>query len=269
MANTSPDRDAAYYGLISSALQECMKYRPRFGQGRDQGVTLEAFLALYQRDPFYSWFGLDSPLVYAAHKAAGGMTSVYRQIGIGCQRVFQQLIRDQLGLCEADATWSYTVPTTRGKTRSLSLDGRIPLGSFEATAQAACIRGWLSEAALAVGLPPKRAALLEGAVFEVRQGYKSKDSKRQNADVSNASNAYAHAYLPAVVLLSLQIDDDISERYARARWLILRGSTGGTALDSTYVFCREVLGYDLAAFFDRNADRIRTDTHRVFEELLR
>ena len=43
-------------------------------------------------------------------------------------------------------------------------------------------------------------------MFEVRPGYKSKDSKRQNADVSNAANAYTHQYLPVVVLLSTQID---------------------------------------------------------------
>jgi hypothetical protein len=34
---------------------------------------------MYGADPFCSWVGLDSPLMYAAHKAAGGMTSVYRQ----------------------------------------------------------------------------------------------------------------------------------------------------------------------------------------------
>jgi hypothetical protein len=43
---------------------------------------------------------------------------------------------------------------------------------------------------------------LHGTVFEVRQGYKSKDSKRQNADVSNASNAYAKGYLPVNMILS-------------------------------------------------------------------
>jgi len=30
---------------------------------------LQEFQALYQADPFYNWFGLDNPLMYAAHKA--------------------------------------------------------------------------------------------------------------------------------------------------------------------------------------------------------
>lgn len=47
---------------------------------------------------------------------------------------------------------------------------------------------------------------LKGAVFEVRQGYKSKDAKRQNADIANAAAAYTQAYLPCVVMLSSQID---------------------------------------------------------------
>ena len=70
------------------------------------------------------------------------------------------------------------------------------------------------------------------------------------------------------MLLSSQIDDDISERYARAQWLILRGSLSGSPLQSTYSFSREVLGYDLAGFFTRNADRIRTEVETVIEALL-
>lgn len=73
-------------------------------------------------------------------------------------------------------------------------------------------------------VPLKAAKGLEGAVFEVRQGYKSKDSKRQNADITNAANAYANDYLPVVVLLSTQIDSDIAERYIVAQWVLLRGT---------------------------------------------
>lgn len=47
----------------------------------------------------FSWFGLEHPLVYAAHKAAGGITSVSRQIGIGCE-LFRAVLMDALGLSE-------------------------------------------------------------------------------------------------------------------------------------------------------------------------
>lgn len=33
-------------------------------------------------------------------------------------------------------------------------------------------------------------------VFEVRQGYKSKDSKRQNADIAIVANSYTNEYIP-------------------------------------------------------------------------
>ncbi len=103
----------------------------------------------------------------------------------------------------------------------------------------------------------------------MRQGYKSNDAKRQNADVSNAANAFAHRYLPVMLLLSVQIPDNLAERYQRAHWLILRGTVGGKATDSTYVFCRDVLGYDLAGFFRRNSAAIKAETLAVFEGLLK
>lgn len=261
-------RDEHYFRLIQQALAVCKNYRPKFGQGSKAGLTLDEFRTLYRGDPFYTWFGLDSPLLYAAHKAAGGMTSVYRQIGTGCERLFRQLLQDSLGLNKEQVEWSYLVPGSGGKQRKLSLDGRIPLSAISDGAVADRVRLWLRDAASAVKVSKKVAAALEGPVFEVRQGYKSKDAKRQNADIGNAANAYANSYLPTVVLLSAQIDDDISERYARAQWLILRGSLSGSPLESTYAFTREVLGYDLAGFFTRNAARIRTEVETVIEALL-
>jgi len=122
--------DEAYLELIRGALRVCLSYKPACGQGRAGGVTLEEFQRIYREDEFYSWFGLDSPLVYAAHKAAGGMTSIYRQIGIGCQLLFHRILQDTLGLSPTDATWSYKVPTTRGKSRTLALDGRIDIDNI-------------------------------------------------------------------------------------------------------------------------------------------
>jgi hypothetical protein len=87
--NSDDDR---YLNLILTPLYVCAHYRPKFGQGiRGGGLALAEFQHLYQTDPFYSWFGLDNPLMYAAHKAAGGMTSIYRQIGIGCEALFRVL----------------------------------------------------------------------------------------------------------------------------------------------------------------------------------
>jgi len=263
-----PVSDEKYLKLITDAVAVCANYKPKFGQGRKAGLTLAEFQQLYESDEFYSWFGLSSPLMYAAHKAAGGMTSVYRQIGIGCQWVFAEVLQDHLGLSEDAANWSYTVKSRGKKPRRLSLDGRIPVDQVGDAAAKQRVQKWLDAACKEVGLPSATRQSLQGSVFEVRQGYKSKDSKRQNADVANASNAYAHQYLPVVLLLSSQIDGDVAERYQRARWLLLRGTTKGTSLDSAYVFTKQVVGYDLAAFFQRNSSVLKERIETVLEKLL-
>ena len=33
------------------------------------------------------------------------MTSIYRQIGIGCESVFRKVLQDALGLSDADTAW--------------------------------------------------------------------------------------------------------------------------------------------------------------------
>lgn len=260
--------DEKYLKLITDAVAVCASYKPKFGQGRKAGLTLAEFQELYEADEFYSWFGLSSPLMYAAHKAAGGMTSVYRQIGIGCQWVFAEVLQDHLGLSAEAASWSYTVKSRGKKPRRLSLDGRIPLDQIGNAAAKQRVEKWLNAACAEIGLPPATRRSLQGGVFEVRQGYKSKDSKRQNADVANAANAYAHQYLPVVLLLSSQIDGDVAERYQRARWLLLRGTTSGTSLDSAYAFVKQVVGYDLAAFFQRNSAVLKTRIEGVLQKLL-
>lgn len=68
--------------------------------------------------------------------------------------------------------------------------------------------------------------------------------------------------------MSSQIDDEIVERYERGKWLVLRGYLQSDALSSTFQFMSEVVGYDLAAFFERNAATLRDLTHSVLESLL-
>src|SRR5579862_745394 len=89
--------DAEYLKIVLDPIHVCAQYKPKFGQGaKGGGLVLAEFQKLYQGDPFYNWFGLDNPLMYAAHKAAGGMTSVYRQIGIGCEALFRRVLQDSL-----------------------------------------------------------------------------------------------------------------------------------------------------------------------------
>jgi hypothetical protein len=71
------------------------------------------------------------------------MTSIYRQIGIGCQWIFSQLLQDCLGLSAEDAAWTYTVPSDGGKPRALYLDGRIDISNVSDTASRDRLKQWM------------------------------------------------------------------------------------------------------------------------------
>jgi hypothetical protein len=261
--------DPRYLETILAPIRVSANYKPKFGQGLGAGYSLEQFRGLYQADPFYSWFGLDNPLMYAAHKAAGGMTSVYRQIGIGCEKVFRQVLTDALGVSSEAARWSYQVTGANNKPRMLHLDGRVPVAEIPEAAARVRFQGWMKEAASGVGVSDAIFGALSGTVFEVRQGYKSKDSKRQNADIANAATAYINGYLPCAVILSTQIDGDILSRYRSEQWSVLTGLVGlNDPLRSTYDFMRDIVGYDLAGFFSRNSETLRQEIDTVLRALL-
>jgi hypothetical protein len=59
--------DEKYLEIIFKRIRVCEEYKPAFGKGRN--VSLQEFLRLYDSDPFYSWFGLNDPLVYAAQSS--------------------------------------------------------------------------------------------------------------------------------------------------------------------------------------------------------
>jgi hypothetical protein len=258
--------DEKYLEIILQRIEICKAYKPKFGQGKS--VSLEEFEVIYRNDSFYSWFGLNDPLIYAAHKAAGGITSLYRQIGLGCETVFREVIREQLMLNPEQARWSYKVKGAKDKERTLSLDARIETNHINDAERREKFQQWFKSAAQFMNLDANVARALKGAVFEVRQGYKSKDSKRQNADVGNAGSAYANGYLPIVAVLSSQIDNDIVIRYRNAGWLLLLGNLNPSPLVSVYSFCKEVLDYDLAGFFERNSPKLQTTVSEIMQALL-
>lgn len=259
-------KDAFYLEIVLAPIRACKNYRPKFGHGA--GYSRAEFQALYRSDAFYTWFGLDSTLMYTAHRAAGGMTSIYRQIGIGCQRLVQRVLMDQLRLTETQTSWSYEIKPRGSASRTLTLDARIELADVAERTRRAELSRWLKIASKQAGVDAAVQKVLRGCVFEVRQGYKSKDSKRQQADLANASAAYASAYLPVLVLLSTQIDEDVAARYQAARWLLLSGTTTGSVTASAYTFFRDVVGYDVAGFFERNSKTLKTEVEAVLTALL-
>ena len=262
--------DKEYLTILTGYIQVCAKYKPKLGHGAKAGYELDEFQRIYRADPFYNWLGLDNPLMYAAHKAAGGMTSIYRQIGIGCESLFRRILQDQLGLNNEDVRWSYTLPRSgSGKARKLHLDARIPVLSISDTARRRRVQSWMQNVAKRIDIDSAVAKTLQGIVFEIRQGYKSKDSKRQNADIANAATAYTKGLLPCAGILSLQIDEDIAQRYRNERWVLLTGLTGNASSnESFYCFCKDVVGYDLAGFFQRNSPALKKEVEAVLAALL-
>lgn len=290
--------DERYVDLLMGGIRQIRNFQPKLGTG--QAVGREEFVELYMADPLYHWVGFDSPLMYAAHRTSGAMTSLYRNLGSGCEQLFKQLIRDQLGLSGDEIRWAYVatseevdsfagrsepaidysdifdvaraaeetgdeVPTPATKGKSNTLDGRIDLMDVKVSDRVPALSGWLQR------LRNEHQVEWDplGAVFEVRQGYKSMDSKRQAADIANAAQALSRQRIPVLVVMSQQIDDVLVRRYRASGWGILRGIIGERdPLRSTFAFFEEVLGYDLVAFFERNHHRLRTEVDEVLRTIL-
>lgn len=256
-----------YREIFISPIRECADYTPKFGHS-GKGVGFEEFQTLYGNDRFYNWIGLNNSLMYAAHKAAGGITSIYRQIGIGSERLIRQVFIDYLGLDKNAVKWSYQVEDSLGKKRTLSLDGRIVFNDVKKEPARSSLFNWKDNIAEKLSLSPQIKEAMTGVVFEIRQGYKSKDSKRQNADIANASNAYANGYIPCLMVMSSQIDDDIVSRYTQAKWLLLKGEFTNSPCTSTFDFLNSVVGFKFTDFMDHNQDFFRNEMNYILERLI-
>lgn len=256
-----------YIEIFLDPIRKCKDYKPKFGESQNiSGVSLDGFLKLYGTDPFYSWIGIDSGLMYAAHKAAGGMTSIYRQIGIGCEHLFREILIDTTQYKNRDfAYWSYKAQTSGGKVKTLSLDGRLEINEIQNTRLKARLKEWLKSYCKELSI---KQIPQNGIVFEVRQGYKSKDSKRQNADIDNATVAWANGYLPVFAIFSSQIDSDIVLRYRNNRCGVMIGSTAPNPNISLFAFSKDILGYDLAGFFKQNSKKFKIEINSVLKALL-
>jgi hypothetical protein len=151
------------------------------------------------------------------------------------------------------------------KYKTLTLDGRVEMSDVQSVPERERVQTWVDEQRAKL----KISAPLKGAVFEVRQGYKSADSKRQNGDIANATQALGDGYLPVLVLMSTQINKVVYERYLLNNWAVLLGTVGGgDSLRSTFDFSDMILGYDLAAFFERNTTELRGEVATILNQLL-
>lgn len=71
------------------------------------------------------------------------------------------------------------------------------------------------------------------------------------------------------MILSGQIDNDVLFRYRAEKWSIVTGIVGAeNPLISTYDFMKDVIGYDLAAFFERNSSTLQGELDVILKALL-
>ena len=253
--------------ILLEPVRRCARYRPAFGHGRGETVDLPGFRLLYGADPFYAWLGLDDPLVYAAHKAAGGLTSVYRQIGVGAERLLRAIVQSAFFLSEEQVSWGYEYEKPDGAKAEHTLDIQIRLSDLSDPGRIRFAE-WISMARERIASPHVQCSQAHGAVFEVRQGYKSADSKRQNADLRFGIRAYQAGMLPVFMIVSSQVSEAVVQRYRKDGMVVLTGSLGDDPAVSTFAFFREVVGYDLAGFFTRNSALLRQEMRSTLSALL-
>ncbi len=248
-------------------MRQCLTYKPAFGTSAP--VSELEFVGRYAADFFYNSVGLAIEEMYIAHKAAGGITSFYRQLGVACEVLTQSVFIRELGIIRADVRWTYQLATGGvGSDRTLTLDARLAPNEVTDEKRRQIIQQWLLGAATAVNIEPNIAKQLNGAVFEVRQGYKSADSKRQNADLSFGIHALKAGYLPCLLVFSGQISEAVAARYRNAGLYVLLGSSSGQAHMDTREFFRDVIGWDLVNWLDTNGAAIRAELELIVKYLL-
>jgi len=261
------NNDSRYLSILLNPLDECARHKPAFGRNDSEGVDIEQFREMYGNDPLYHWVGLDSDLMYAAHKAAGGMTSIYRQLGIGCERLLRKIIQDEYELDDTQVAWSYTYDKGNGALATHTLDACIKTNDIRNREKRELFSDWLIATAHSMDYSDSNINTLNGAVFEIRQGYKSADSKRQNADLRFGMRARTDdSLLPVIVIVSTQVNKAVFQRYHDQRLYMMLGVLKGD--NSTYRFFSDVIGYDLAGFFQRNSTTIKKRFEAIIKQLL-
>ena len=69
-------------------------------------------------------------------------------------------------------------------------------------------------------------------------------------------------------MVSRQVSQTVADRYRGAGLMVLTGTQETDDTRSTFAFCEHVLGYSLAAFFERNSPSIKGEVQKVLKSLL-
>ena len=152
--------------------------------------------------------------------------------------------------------------------QTFTLDARIDSGDVADAKAKRRLTEWIVRGAAHSHVAVERQNTLRGAIFEVRQGYKSADSKRQHADLRFGLRASSENYLPVILVVSRQVSQVVVDRYRGAGLMVLTGTQETDDTRSTFAFCEHVLDYSMKGFLERNSPKIKGEVQRILESLL-
>ena len=253
-----------YLDILLGRIMTCGRYAPKLGRGGGGGGGLPhaAFQDLCRGDRFCGRLGMNSPAVYAARKPSGGLASLCRQIKSGRGGVLRGILRGGLGLPAADVRRPFKASGMDVASRTPRPDAWVYLGGIRDVAARNRFHAWMRGASASIGVGSGAAGAPRGAVFEARQGCKSRDSKRRTADMANAAMAHAQECLPCIAAPSSQTGSGILRQY-REKWAVMTGADAGVLYTSTCDFVRGAVGHGLAGFFERSSEALQSEIDRV------
>ena len=213
------------------------------GYERFEGaVDKQEFMKVIRRDPALAPFFLANEK-YATVRIGGNLiTSLHRKLGDIYEGIFEELLRDRLGVSQADLNFSVSLDVD-GQAQRRSTDGALRLSVLGEQAQRRVRR-----------LQSDRSA--KGLGFEVRSCYQIGDSKRIQADRDLALALRRHGLEPVLLIFCATSLRSPVKRLAEY-WTVREGT-------AAFAYVKELTGFDLAQFLKAEKRMIRELMERIF-----
>jgi len=201
------------------------------------------FCRIMDADPAFSFLGLGDDK-YVIQRFGGNLiTSLHRKIGDMYEDIFQYLIKNKFSIPDSDLNFSVDVEIGERKQRR-STDGIIRIRYLADQSIASLDNSWKQG---------------EGLAFEVRSCYKIGDSKRIQADYDMALALDSLGYTPIMLIFC---NTSLVSPVVRLRnsWNLFEGS-------DTFVFIKELTGFDLLKYLNDNSTKYRSTIQKILTKL--
>lgn len=206
---------------IRSRLDEIFNAKLRMLQATYEGAEPKLIEQSLRDDALYGVIFEDIAHKYA-FTALGGrlITSLHRNFGDIIEMSVREIFKVKFDLDGALAQMSLTLKSVEKRSTRTS-DATIPFDALEAheRSQIQSLHKHLLNA------NHGDANKLKGISYEIRQCYKSNDSKRRTADIDMADLLLANKQLPVMLIFCSSSSPSIITDYRRlSKWIILEGN---------------------------------------------